>query len=118
MAGSLCLTELMKKVLSEMNLTEMGIGYGMTETSPLSTQTRHVTSFGKRESTVGKILLHTEIKIIHPETHQVVSLGETRELSTRGNCVILGYWNDPKKTKESIDTAGWMHSGDLANMDD
>jgi fatty-acyl-CoA synthase len=118
MAGSLCPTELMKKVQSEMNLTEMGIGYGMTETSPLSTQTRHDTSFEKRVSTVGKILPHTEIKIIHPETHQVVPLGETGELCTRGYCVMLGYWNDPVRTKESIDSAGWMHSGDLAIMDD
>lgn len=118
MAGSLCPTELMKKVQSEMNLTEMGIGYGMTETSPLSTQTRHDTPFDKRVSTVGKILPHTEIKIIHPETHQVVPIGETGELCTRGYCVMLGYWNDPEKTKESIDSAGWMHSGDLAIMDD
>lgn len=118
MAGSLCPSELMKKVQSEMNLTEMGIGYGMTETSPLSTQTRHDTAFDKRVSTVGKILPHTEIKIIHPETHQVVPIGETGELCTRGYCVMLGYWNDPEKTKESIDSAGWMHSGDLAIMDD
>jgi fatty-acyl-CoA synthase len=118
MAGSLCPTELMKKVQSEMNLNEMGIGYGMTETSPLSTQTRHDSSFEKRVSTVGKILPHTEIKIIHPETHQVVPIGETGELCTRGYCVMLGYWNDPEKTKESIDSAGWMHSGDLATMDD
>jgi len=118
MAGSLCPTELMKKVQSEMNLTEIGIGYGMTETSPLSTQTTYDTPFDKRVSTVGKILPHTEIKIIHPETRQVVPVGEKGELCTRGYCVMLGYWNDPEKTTESIDSEGWMHSGDLAIMDD
>lgn len=118
MAGSLCPSELMKKVQTEMHLVEMEIGYGMTETSPLSTQTRHDAPFDKRVGTVGKVLPHTEIKIIHPETHQVVPIGETGELCTRGYCVMLGYWNDPIKTKESIDTAGWMHSGDLAIMDE
>ncbi|MEZ7499154.1 AMP-binding protein [Flavobacterium sp. Arc3] len=118
MAGSLCPSELMKKVQSEMNLTEMEIGYGMTETSPLSTQTRHDAPFDKRVSTVGRVLPHTEIKIIHPETHQVVPIGESGELCTRGYCVMLGYWNDPIKTNESIDAARWMHSGDLATMDE
>jgi fatty-acyl-CoA synthase len=118
MAGSLCPSELMKKVQTEMHLVEMEIGYGMTETSPLSTQTRHDAPFDKRVSTVGRVLPHTEIKIIHPETHQVVPIGESGELCTRGYCVMLGYWNDPIKTKESIDTAGWMHSGDLATMDE
>jgi len=118
MAGSLCPTELMRKVQTEMHLVEMEIGYGMTETSPLSTQTRHDAPFDKRVSTVGRVLPHTEIKIIHPETHQVVPIGESGELCTRGYGVMLGYWNDPEKTKESIDSAGWMHSGDLATMDE
>ncbi|CAM2786663.1 AMP-binding protein [Flavobacterium frigoris] len=118
MAGSLCPSELMRKVQTEMHLVEMEIGYGMTETSPLSTQTRHDAPFDKRVSTVGRVLPHTEIKIIHPETHQVVPIGESGELCTRGYCVMLGYWNDPIRTKESIDTAGWMHSGDLATMDE
>jgi fatty-acyl-CoA synthase len=101
-----------------MHLVEMEIGYGMTETSPLSTQTRHDAPFDKRVSTVGRVLPHTEIKIIHPGTDQIVPIGETGELCTRGYCVMLGYWNDPVKTKEAIDTAGWMHSGDLATMDE
>jgi fatty-acyl-CoA synthase len=118
MAGSLCPSELMKKVQTKMHLVEMEIAYDMTETSPLSTQTTHDSPFDKRVSTVGRVLPHTEIKIIHPETHQVVPIGESGELCTRGYCVMLGYWNDPIKTKESIDTAGWIHSGDLATMDE
>jgi fatty-acyl-CoA synthase len=118
MAGSLCPSELMKKVQVEMHLVEMEIGYGMTEKSPLSTQTRLDAAFDKRVRTVGRVLPHTEIKIIHPETHQVVPIGESGALCNRLCCVKLGYWNDPIKTKESIDTAGWMHSGDLATMDE
>lgn len=118
MAGSLCPPELMKRVNHEMNISEMEICYGMTETSPVSTQTRHDAPFDKRVNTVGSIMPHTEIKIIDPETKQVVALGEKGELCTRGYCVMLGYWNDPKKTAEAIDTARWMHTGDLATMDE
>ncbi len=117
MAGALCPVELMKRVQSEMNMHEVEIGYGMTETSPISTQTRIDAPFEKRVSTVGQVLPHTEIKIIHPETGQVVPLGEPGELCTRGYCVMIGYWGDEEKTKQSIDSSRWMHSGDLATMD-
>jgi fatty-acyl-CoA synthase len=118
MAGSLCPSELMKRVQKEMNMTEVEIGYGMTETSPLSTQTRIDAPFEKRISTVGQILPHTEIKIIDPETGQVIPIGEPGELCTRGFGVMLGYWGDDEKTRESIDSARWMHSGDLAIIDE
>lgn len=118
MAGSLCPSELMKRVQKEMNMTEVEIGYGMTETSPLSTQTRIDAPFEKRISTVGQILPHTEIKIIDPETGQVTPIGEPGELCTRGFGVMLGYWGDEEKTRESIDSARWMHSGDLAIIDE
>ncbi len=118
MAGSLCPSELMKRVQKELNMTEVEIGYGMTETSPLSTQTRIDAPFEKRISTVGQILPHAEIKIIDPETGQVIPIGEPGELCTRGFGVMLGYWGDDEKTRESIDSARWMHSGDLAIIDE
>ncbi|MEL6190575.1 MAG: AMP-binding protein [Bacteroidota bacterium] len=118
MAGSLCPAELMKRVNNEMNMREVEIAYGMTETSPVSTQTRHDAPFEKRTTTVGTIMPHTEIKIIDPESGQVVPLGEKGELCTRGYCVMLGYWNDADKTAEAIDAARWMHTGDLATMDE
>ena len=99
-------------------MTEVEIGYGMTETSPLSTQTRIDAPFEKRISTVGQILPHTEIKIIDPETGQVTPIGEPGELCTRGFGVMLGYWGDEEKTRECIDSARWMHSGDLATIDE
>ena len=118
MAGSLCPTELMKKVNTLMNMPEVEIAYGMTETSPVSTQTLHDDPFDKRVSTVGRVLPHTEVKIIDPETGAVVKRGEKGELCTRGYCVMLGYWNDAEKTAAAIDDARWMHTGDLAIMDD
>jgi fatty-acyl-CoA synthase len=118
MAGSPCPVEVMKKVNDLMNMKEVEIAYGMTETSPVSTQTRHNAPLEKRVSTVGRVLPHTEIKIINPETGQVVPRGEKGELCTRGYCVMLGYWNDEEKTKSAIDAARWMHTGDLATMDD
>lgn len=118
MAGSPCPIEVMKKVGSLMNMHEVEIAYGMTETSPVSTQTRHDAPLDKRVSTVGRVLPHTEIKIIDPETKSVVPIGVTGELCTRGYCVMLGYWNDKEKTKEAIDEARWMHTGDLATMDE
>ncbi len=118
MAGSLCPAELMKRVNNEMNMQEVEIAYGMTETSPVSTQTRHDAPFHKRTTTVGTIMPHTEIKIIDPESGRVVPIGEKGELCTRGYCVMLGYWNDPDKTAEAIDAARWMHTGDLATMDE
>lgn len=118
MAGSPCPVEVMKQVNDLMNMKEVEIAYGMTETSPVSTQTRHDAPLEKRVSTVGRVLPHTEIKIIDPETGQVVPVGEKGELCTRGYCVMLGYWNDPEKTKAAIDDARWMHTGDLATMDE
>ncbi len=118
MAGALCPVEVMKKVNNLMHMGEVEIAYGMTETSPVSTQTRADAPLDKRVSTVGRVLPHTEIKIIDPETGQVVPIGQTGELCTRGYCVMLGYWNDPEKTREAIDDARWMHTGDLATMDE
>lgn len=118
MAGSPCPVEVMKKVNNLMNMHEVEIAYGMTETSPVSTQTRHNDPLEKRVSTVGQVLPHTEIKIIDPETGQVVPIGEAGELCTRGYCVMLGYWNDEEKTRAAIDDARWMHTGDLATMDE
>jgi len=118
MAGSPCPVEVMKKVNSLMHMHEVEIAYGMTETSPVSTQTRHDAPINKRVSTVGRVLPHTEIKIINPETGQTVPRGEKGELCTRGYCVMLGYWNDEEKTKTAIDSARWMHTGDLATMDE
>ncbi len=117
MAGSPCPVEVMKKVNTMMNMKEVEIAYGMTETSPVSTQTRHDAPLDKRVSTVGRVLPHTEIKVINPETGQVVPRGEKGELCTRGYCVMLGYWKDEEKTKAAIDAARWMHTGDLAVMD-
>lgn len=117
MAGSSCPVEVMKKVNTMMNMKEVEIAYGMTETSPVSTQTRHDAPLEKRVSTVGRVLPHTEIKVIDPETGQVVPRGEKGELCTRGYCVMLGYWEDEEKTKAAIDAARWMHTGDLAIMD-
>lgn len=118
MAGSPCPVEVMKKVNNLMNMKEVEIAYGMTETSPVSTQTRHDAPLEKRVSTVGRVLPHTEVKIINPETGQVVPIGEKGELCTRGYCVMLGYWNDEEKTQAAIDSARWMHTGDLATMDE
>lgn len=117
MAGSLCPSELMKRVNSEMNIKEMQIAYGMTETSPVSTQTGPDASFEKSTTTVGKVLPFTEIKIIDPKTKKIVEIGEKGELCTRGYCVMIGYWNDEERTKQSI-KEGWMHTGDLASMDE
>jgi len=117
MAGSPCPVEVMKRVVSEMNMTEVTICYGMTETSPVSTQTTADDDMERRVSTVGKVHPHVEIKIIDPETHLVRPRSEPGELCTRGYSVMLGYWNEPDKTAEAIDSAGWMHTGDLAVMD-
>ncbi len=118
MAGALCPAELMKKINKEMHLEEMEIAYGMTETSPVSTQTRHDAPFDKRVSTVGRVMPHTEIKIIDPETGQTTPIGNPGELCTRGYCVMLGYWNNKGQTASSIDDARWMHTGDIAVMDE
>ncbi|WP_194304242.1 AMP-binding protein [Chryseobacterium sp. LAM-KRS1] len=116
MAGSVCPPEIMKKVESLMNIKEMSICYGMTETSPVSTQTLIGTSLEKQVSTVGTVQDHLEIKIID-ENGRTVKRGEHGELCTRGYSVMLKYWNDPENTRKVIDDARWMHTGDLAVMD-
>ncbi len=118
MAGSPCPVEVMKRVISEMNMTEVTICYGMTETSPVSTQTRADDDTERRVSTVGRVHPHVEVKIIDPESGQVVPRGLPGELCTRGYSVMLGYWNDEAQTSAVIDAARWMHTGDLAVMDD
>ncbi len=117
MAGSPCPVEVMKKVVSLMHMSEVEICYGMTETSPVSTQTRIDSPLDKRVGTVGVIHPHLEIKIIDPVTGQVVPIGSAGELCTRGYSVMLGYWNNPEATANAIDKARWMHTGDLATMD-
>ncbi len=118
MAGSPCPVEVMKRVVSEMHMTEVTICYGMTETSPVSTQTTPDDDTERRVSTVGRVHPHVEIKITDPETGRVVPRGTPGELCTRGYSVMLGYWKEPGKTAEAIDAARWMHTGDLATMDE
>ncbi len=117
MAGSPCPVEVMKRVVSDMNMAEVTICYGMTETSPVSTQTTATDDTERRVSTVGRVHPHVEVKIIDPETGRVVPRGTPGELCTRGYSVMLGYWNEPDKTADAIDQARWMHTGDLAEMD-
>lgn len=118
MAGSPCPTEVMRRVIDDMGMGEVTIAYGMTETSPVSTQTSTDDSVEHRVSTVGRVLPHVESKIVDPDTGGLVPRGEGGEYCTRGYHVMLGYWNDPEKTADAIDADGWMHSGDLATMDD
>ena len=118
MAGSPCPVEVMKQVNIDMHMHEVEIAYGMTETSPVSFQTRADAPLDKRVSTVGQVHPHVEVKIIDPDTGQVVPIEVKGELCTRGYCVMLGYWNDEEKTRDAIDKAGWMHTGDLAVMDE
>src|SRR6266508_4927181 len=118
MAGSPCPVEVMKKVQKDMHMPEVTICYGMTETSPVSTQSRPNDSLEKRVSTVGQVHPHVEIKIIDPTTGRVVLRGSPGELCTRGYSVMLGYWGDPHATREAIDDGRWMHTGDLATMDE
>jgi fatty-acyl-CoA synthase len=117
MAGSPCPIEVMKKVQSQMHMHEVTIAYGMTETSPVSTQCATDDPVETRRSTVGQVLPHIEIKIVDGEG-KAVRRGETGEFCTRGYSVMKGYWNDAEKTAEAIDDAGWMHTGDLATMDE
>jgi fatty-acyl-CoA synthase len=117
MAGSPCPVEVMKQVIERMGMTEVSICYGMTETSPVSVQTRRDDSLERRVSTVGQVGPHLEVKIVEPETGLTVPRGEPGELCTRGYSVMLGYWEEPDKTAEAIDPARWMHTGDLAVMD-
>ena len=117
MAGSNCPIEVMKKVIDQMNMKDVTICYGMTETSPVSFQTRMDAPLEKRVSTVGTIHPHLEVKLVNPESGEVVERGEKGELCTRGYSVMLGYWNNEQATQESI-VNGWMHTGDLAQMDE
>ncbi|WP_395725927.1 AMP-binding protein [Nakamurella sp.] len=118
MAGSPCPVEVMKQVVERMGMTEVTICYGMTETSPVSTQTRADDTLDRRVSTVGRVHPHVEVKIVDPATGRTLPRGEPGELCTRGYSVMLGYWDQPDKTAEAIDAARWMHTGDLGVMDE
>ncbi|MBL8927255.1 MAG: AMP-binding protein [Pseudonocardia sp.] len=118
MAGSPCPVEVMKQVVDRMGMTEVTICYGMTETSPVSTQTRADDTLDRRVSTVGRVHPYVEVKVVDPVTGRTSPRGESGELCTRGYSVMLGYWNEPEKTAEAIDAARWMHTGDVAVMDD
>jgi fatty-acyl-CoA synthase len=118
MAGSPCPVEVMKQCVSTMHMDEVTICYGMTETSPVSTQTAADDPLDKRVGSVGRVHPHVEVKVVDPEGGTTVGRGEPGELCTRGYSVMLGYWEDPERTAEAIDADGWMHTGDLATMDD
>lgn len=118
MAGSPCPVEVMKQVIDRMGMSEVSICYGMTETSPVSLQTRSDDSIEQRTETVGRVGPHLEIKIVDPATGLTVPRGEPGELCTRGYSVMLGYWENPEKTAEAIDAARWMHTGDIGVMDE
>ncbi|MGN0125129.1 MAG: AMP-binding protein [Rhodococcus sp. (in: high G+C Gram-positive bacteria)] len=118
MAGSPCPVEVMKQVIDRMGMSEVSICYGMTETSPVSTQTRSDDSIERRVSTVGRVGPHLEVKVVDPVTGLTVPRGEPGELCTRGYSVMLGYWDQPDKTAEAIDSARWMHTGDIGVMDE
>ena len=116
MAGSLCPVDAMRHCIDDMNMAEVSIAYGMTETSPVSMQTRVDDDLDRRTSTVGRVHPHVEVKVVDPATGETVERGEAGEFCTRGYSVMLGYWNDEEKTTEAIDAEGWMHTGDLAVM--
>jgi len=118
MAGSLCPIEVMNRVISEMNMRDVAICYGMTETSPVSTMTRDGDTLAQRTQSVGRTMPQLESQVVDPATGEVVQRGEIGELCTRGYSVMQGYWNQPDKTAEAIDAEGWMHTGDLARMDE
>ena len=118
MAGAPCPIEVMKQVIADLNMAEVTIAYGMTEMSPVATQTLRDDTIERRVSTVGVAHPHVEIQIVDPDTGEVVSAGTSGEFCARGYSVMQGYWNDPERTAESIDADGWLHSGDLAVMDD
>ncbi|MET9544424.1 AMP-binding protein [Streptomyces sp. NPDC006627] len=116
MAGSPCPVEVMKRVVAEMHMREVSICYGMTETSPVSTQTRRDDDLERRTGTVGRVLPHIEVKVVDPATGVTLPRGASGELCTRGYGVMRGYWNEPERTAEVIDAGRWMHTGDLAVM--
>jgi fatty-acyl-CoA synthase len=117
MAGAPCPIEVMRRVIDKMNMRDVTIAYGMTETSPVSFQTGVSDTVDRRVSTVGRIHPHTEVKVVDQQG-RVVPRGETGELCTRGYSIMLGYWDEPQKTAEVLDASGWMHTGDLATIDD
>ncbi len=116
MAGSICPVEVMKRCIHDMHMEAASIAYGMTETSPVSCQTRADDDLERRTASIGRVHPHVEIKIVDPATGETVERGEPGEFCTRGYSVMLGYWDDPEKTAEAIDADGWMHTGDLAEM--
>lgn len=121
MAGSICPVEVMKRCVNDMHMAEVSIAYGMTETSPVSCQTRTDDDLGRRTATIGRVHPHVEVKVVDPTTGETVERGEPGELCTRGYSVMLGYWplddeEGSEKTREAIDVDGWMHTGDLAEM--
>ena len=118
MAGSPCPIEVMRRVGTEMGIEEMTIAFGMTETSPASTMVRPDDTLEHRCGTVGQAMPHTEIKIVDPVSERTVPRGEAGEFRTRGYLVMRGYWDEPERTAEAVDSAGWMHTGDLATMDE
>jgi len=118
MAGAPCPVEVMRQVVDRMHMREITIGYGMTETSPVSTQTAVDDPLERQVGTVGRVHPHVEVKIVDPATGEVTERGVAGELCTRGYSVMRGYWNDVERTAEAIDTSGWMHTGDLGTMDD
>jgi fatty-acyl-CoA synthase len=117
MAGSPCPVEVMKRVIELMHMGEVSIAYGMTETSPVSTQTAFDDPVEKRVGSVGRVHPHVEIKIVAPDDGRTVERGAAGELCTRGYSVMAGYWEDEERTAEAIDGGAWMHTGDLATMD-
>ena len=118
MAGSTCPVEVMKRCINEMNMAEVAIAYGMTETSPVSCQTLIDDDLERRTGSIGRVHPHVEIKVVDPATGEIVERGQPGEFCTRGYSVMLGYWNDEEKTREAVDADGWMHTGDLAVMRD
>ncbi len=116
MAGSICPVEVMERCIDEMHMAEVAICYGMTETSPVSTQTRTDDDLEHRTATIGRVHPHVEIKVVDPVSGDVVPRGQIGEFCTRGYSVMLGYWDEPDKTAAAVDADGWMHTGDLAVM--
>jgi fatty-acyl-CoA synthase len=116
MAGSICPVEVMKRCIEEMHMAGVSIAYGMTETSPVSCQTRSDDDLERRTATIGRVHPHVEIKVVDPATGETVERGRPGEFCTRGYSVMLGYWQEPEKTAEAVDRDGWMHTGDLAVM--
>ena len=116
MAGSICPVEVMKRCVNDMHMPEVGIAYGMTETSPVSCQTLVDDDLELRTASIGRVHPHLEIKIVDPATGETVERGQPGEYCTKGYSVMLGYWEEPEKTREAIDEDGWMHTGDLAEM--